>query len=165
MRAHAEQGNRILGSGGFIVSATRARGVPVFEVDNMDNPITIVGDGDIDAMKTRKNGRRPAALTPETQAALASLGATIAALPPERRAELERDVRRVSYRAANPDRKRGRPTLTGKTLSVPMLVKVTPEMRKSMERAAVKYGATSVPDYLRRLHEAYLAADGGKAKP
>ena len=44
-------------------------------------------------------------------------------------------------------------------MTTPILVRVTPAMRRDMEKAAERFGALSVPDYLRKLHGAFMAAE------
>ena len=78
--------------------------------------------------------RRPK-LNAETSATLDRLAERLKALPADRREAFERDVLK-SARKAEGGGRTGRPPIHGESMTTPVLVRVTPAMRRDMEKAA-----------------------------
>jgi hypothetical protein len=134
-----------VGGGGIVFGANGPKGESTLRFDPNGKA----------SMKSPK--RRPK-LDAESSATLDRLAERLKALPADRREAFERDVLK-SARKAEGGGRTGRPPIHGESMTTPVLVRVTPAMRRDMEKAAERFGAPSVPDYLRKLHGAFMAAE------
>jgi hypothetical protein len=95
----------------------------------------------------------------EQRSKLDELAAAVRTLPADRREAFERDVLKAHRKAERGPDARGRPPIHGETLSVGVLVKVTPAMRDDMKRGAKRLGFSTLSEYVRELHRRFMEGD------
>lgn len=101
--------------------------------------------------KTTKRG-----LSAEHRATLDKLAAGLLPLAADRAEAFEREILKAHRKAERGPDARGRPPILGETLTVGVLVKVTPAMRDEMKRGAKRLGFTRPSPYVRELHRRFM---------
>ncbi len=105
--------------------------------------------------------RKPSAPSPGPEKpTMDRVAERLQALPAERQGAFLAWLEREHGKATKPVRGPGRPRLYDAPLTDSVTIKVTPTMRNEMRRMAKEHGLRNEADYLRALHEAFLAIAG-----